>query len=36
MRVAIDAVTAKNWTVDGKKQSLADVGYIRVGIDEGK
>ena len=27
MRTAIDAVTARNWTVDGKKVSLADVGY---------
>ena len=35
MRVAIDAVAAKNWTIEGKKQSLADVGYTRVGIDEG-
>ena len=31
MRVAIDAVAAKNWTVDGEKVSLADVGYSSVG-----
>ena len=32
---AIDAITAKLWEVDGKMVSLADVGYLRVGIDEG-
>ena len=31
MREAIDAVAAKNWTVDGEKVSLADVGYSSVG-----
>jgi hypothetical protein len=35
MRTAIDAMTDKNWTVDGKTVSLADVGYSTVGIDEG-
>ena len=35
MRSAIDALTAKNWTVDGELVSLADVGYDSVGIDEG-
>ena len=35
VRDAIDAVTAKNWTVDGETVSLADVGYSSVGIDEG-
>ena len=34
---AIDAITAKNWSVDGEAGlvSLADVGYASVGIDEG-
>ena len=32
---AISALTAKVWSVDGKMVSLADVGYSRVGIDEG-
>ena len=32
---AISALTAKVWSVDGKMVSLADVGYFRVGIDEG-
>merc|ERR1719174_1366016 len=32
---AIDAITAKNWTVDGKTVSLFDIGYKSVGIDEG-
>ena len=32
----IDAITAKNWTIDGKDHvSLADFGYDSVGIDEG-
>jgi hypothetical protein len=35
IRDAIDMVAAKNWTVDGKTVSLADVGYSSVGIDEG-
>lgn len=35
MKEAIDAITAKNWTVDGKVISLADFGYASVGIDEG-
>lgn len=35
MRDAIDAITTKNWTVDGETVSLADVGYASVGIDEG-
>ena len=30
----IDAITAKNFSVDGAKVSLADVGYRSVGIDE--
>lgn len=32
---AIDAITAKNWTVGEKIVSLADVGYNSIGIDEG-
>ena len=32
---AISALTAKIWSVDGKMVSFADVGYSRVGIDEG-
>jgi len=32
---AIDILTAKEWTVGGSLVSLADVGYSRVGIDEG-
>ena len=32
---AINAITAKNWTVDGRLVSLADIGYASVGIDEG-
>ena len=32
---AIDAVTAKVWDVGGAKASLFEVGYTRVGIDEG-
>ena len=32
---AISALTAKVWSVDGVMVSLADVGYSRVGIDEG-
>ena len=32
---AISALTAKVWSVDGKMVSFADVGYSRVGIDEG-
>ena len=35
IRDAIDAIAAKNWTVDGETVSLADVGYSSVGIDEG-
>eukprot|EP01043_Picozoa_sp_COSAG02_P041938 COSAG02_NODE_3524_length_6615_cov_6.371393_3_plen_107_part_00 len=35
IRDAIDLIAAKNWTVDGEKVSLADVGYASVGIDEG-
>jgi len=35
IREAIDSITAKNWTVDGKVISLADFGYDSVGIDEG-
>lgn len=36
IRAAIDGITAKNWTVDGKEGvSLMDVGYASVGIDEG-
>jgi len=36
-RTAVDAITAKIWTVAGHedKISLADAGYDRVGIDEG-
>ncbi len=34
-RDAIDAVTAKVWDVGGAKASLFEVGYTRVGIDEG-
>ena len=34
-RNAIDAVTAKVWDVGGAKASLFEVGYTRVGIDEG-
>lgn len=35
MMSEIDAIVAKNWTVDGQKVSLFDVGYGSVGIDEG-
>lgn len=35
IRQAIDAITDKNWTVDGEVVSLADIGYASVGIDEG-
>ena len=32
----VDAITAKNWTIDGKESvSLAEFGYDSVGIDEG-
>ena len=31
----VDHLVEKKWTVDGKKISLADVGYSSVGIDEG-
>ena len=31
----IDAITLKAYTVDGQPSSLADMGYARVGIDEG-
>jgi alpha-galactosidase len=32
---AISVLTARVWIVDGKMVSFADVGYSRVGIDEG-
>jgi hypothetical protein len=32
---AIDGIAAKNWSIGGRKVSLADVGYSSVGIDEG-
>ena len=32
---AVDAFTAKNWSIDGDMVSLADVGYKSIGIDEG-
>jgi alpha-galactosidase len=32
---SIDALTSRARTVDGKNTSLADVGYVHVGIDEG-
>ena len=35
MEASIDALVAKNWTVDGQTVSLADVGYAAAGIDEG-
>ena len=31
---AVDAITARKWSVGGKTVSLADVGYASVGIDE--
>jgi hypothetical protein len=31
----VDAISARNRTVDGKLTSLLDVGYATVGIDEG-
>ena len=36
-RDAVDAITAKVWSVEGHSEtvSLLDVGYTRVGIDEG-
>ena len=30
----IDAITSKDYMVDGVKKSLADIGYASVGIDE--
>jgi len=36
MENSIDAMTAKVWTIDGKKNSsLMDAGYFSVGVDEG-
>lgn len=36
MKASIDALTAKIWTVGGKKNvSLLEVGYHTAGIDEG-
>ena len=36
-RTAVDVITAKVWEMPGQtgKVSLADLGYNRVGIDEG-
>ena len=35
IRKAIDAITAKQWILGTENVSLFDVGYTRVGIDEG-
>ena len=34
-QAAIDALTARVWTVDGRQTSLHAIGYTSVGIDEG-
>ena len=35
MRATIDAITDRSRTVDGKPTSLADLGFVHVGIDDG-
>ena len=35
MRIMVDAVVARRRLVDGKPTSLLDVGYDRVGLDDG-
>ena len=35
MEGILEAMVAKNWTLDGKPASLCDVGYCDVGLDNG-